>query len=200
MAYQIILKDSVLEDLRQICLGVYDAGQKLTVEELLEKMMDHPEVPIHYPYHHFIMPAALLTLAAMEQSESREALEEMLDTAKVRSMQVPGGVCGIFGTCGAGVGAGIFMSVWTQTTPVSGKTWQWCNELTGRCLQKIASVEGPRCCKRTSYLSVSESVPYINEKLGLHLQNSPRVVCKYYEKNKECRHGECPYYPLNDKD
>ena len=34
MAYQIILKDSVLEDLRQICLGVYDAGQKLTVEEL----------------------------------------------------------------------------------------------------------------------------------------------------------------------
>ena len=56
MAYQIILKDSVLEDLRQICLGVYDAGQKLTVEELLEKMMDHPEVPIHYPYHHFIMP------------------------------------------------------------------------------------------------------------------------------------------------
>ena len=146
MAYQIILKDSVLEDLRQICLGVYDAGQKLTVEELLEKMMDHPEVPIHYPYHHFIMPAALLTLAAMEQSESREALEEMLDTAKVRSMQVPGGVCGNFGTCGAGVGAGIFMSVWTQTTPVSGKTWQWCNELTGRCLQKIASVEGPRCC------------------------------------------------------
>jgi hypothetical protein len=136
----------------------------------------------------------------MEQSESREALEEMLDTAKVRSMQVPGGVCGNFGTCGAGVGAGIFMSVWTQTTPVSGKTWQWCNELTGRCLQKIASVEGPRCCKRTSYLSVSESVPYINEKLGLHLQNSPRVVCKYYEKNKECRHGECPYYPLNDKD
>ena len=89
MAHQIILKDSVLADLRQICLGVYDAGQKLTVEELLEKMMDHPEVPIHYPYHHFIMPAALLTLAAMEQSEPREALEEMLDTAKTRSLQVP---------------------------------------------------------------------------------------------------------------
>ena len=199
MAHQIMLKDSVFEDLREICLGVFDAGEKLTVEELLEKMMDHPEVPIHYPYHHFIMPAALLTLAAMEQSEPREALEEMLDTAKTRAMQVPGGVCGNFGACGAGVGAGIFMSVWTQSTPLSGKTWQWCNDLTGRCLQKIASVEGPRCCKRTSYLSVSESVPYINEKLGLQLQNSLRVVCKYHDKNKECRHGECPYYPVNEK-
>ena len=49
MAHQIILKDSVLADLRQICLGVYDAGQKLTVEELLEKMMDHPEVPMRFP-------------------------------------------------------------------------------------------------------------------------------------------------------
>ena len=101
MAHQIILKDSVLADLRQICLGVYDAGQKLTVEELLEKMMDHPEVPIHYPYHHFIMPAALLTLAAMEQSEPREALEEMLvagageDAARLsqRALDLAGSAC-----------------------------------------------------------------------------------------------------------
>ncbi len=199
MAHQIMLKDTVFADLKDICLGVYDAGEKLTVEELLNKMMDHPEVPMHYPYHHFIMPAALLTLAAMEQSESRETLEEMLETAKARSLQVPGGFCGNCGACGAGIGAGIFMSVFTETTPVSGKTWQWCNELTGLCLQKIASVSGPRCCKRTSYLSVSESVPYINEKLDLHLQNSPEVICKYYEKNKECRRGECPYYPVNDK-
>ncbi len=196
MAHQIMLKDSVFEDLREICLGVYDKGGKITVEELLERMMDHPEVPIHYPYHHFIMPAALLTLAAMEQGETREALAEMLDTAKARSLQVPGGFCGNCGACGAGVGAGIFMSVYTQTTPVSGMTWQWCNELTGLCLQKIASVAGPRCCKRTSFLSVEASLPYINEKLGLHLQKSPVVTCKYYERNKECRHGECPYYPL----
>ena len=70
MAHQIILKDSVLADLRQICLGVYDTGQKLTAEELLEKMMDHPEVPIHYPYHHFIMPAGSAETSAHAEQVS----------------------------------------------------------------------------------------------------------------------------------
>lgn len=185
----------IYEDLTQICLETYDSGEIPAAEEMLNRMMDHPDVPMHFPYHHFIMPAALLTLSAMEAGKSREELEKMLKEAKKRSLSVPGGFCGLFGSCGAGVGAGIFMSVYTKTTPKSGQTWEWCNELTGQCLQKLASAGGPRCCKRTSYLSVSASVPFINEKLGLHLRNSDKVLCKYHDRNAECIKQACPFYP-----
>lgn len=185
----------IYQELTQICLETLHSGTVPAAEELLNRMMDHPDVPMHYPYHHFIMPAALLTLAAMETGKTEAALEKMLAEAKKRALQIPGGFCGLCGTCGAGTGAGIFMSIFTKTTPKSVETWKWCNELTGRCLQRIASVEGPRCCKRVSYLSAAEAVPYVNEKLGLHLRTASGLRCKYHGKNPECRGAGCPYFP-----
>ena len=192
---KIELKEEVYQMLKEHCLEVHAAKRSLTVDELLVEMMRHPEIPMHYPYHHFIMPAALLTLAAIEEDESPEALAEMLDTALARAKNVLGGFCGNYGACGAGVGAGIFLSVYTDTSPHSEESWQWVNELTGLCLQKISTVPGPRCCKRTSFLSIEESVPYINEKLGLHLRVSDRVVCHFYEKNPDCKKTLFPYFP-----
>ena len=194
-AHEIVLKEEVFEALKQHCRAVCAACRQMSVDELLVELMDNPDVPIHYPYHHFIMPAALLTLAAAEQHLPEEELGEMLDTAEERAKNVLGGFCGNYGACGAGVGAGIFLSVYTDTSPMSETSWQWVNELTGLCLQKLASVPGPRCCKRTSFLSIQESVPYINEKLGLHLTVSDGITCHYYERNQECKKEECPFYP-----
>lgn len=196
MAHVIQLEESVFIMLKEHCLQVFDAGVEKTVDELMIEMMDYPEIPIHYPYHHFIIPAALLTLAAMEEKLSKEELEEMLEQAKERSKNVLGGFCGNYGACGAGVGAGIFLSIYTDTSPMSGKSWQWANELTGICLQAISKVPGPRCCKRTGFLSVTAAIPYINEKLELHLKVNEKIVCKYHEKNQECKKEACPYYPV----
>lgn len=195
MMHAINLKDEIFQELKETCLAAFESKKKYTVEELMMEMMDHPEVPMHYPYHHFIIPATLLTLATMEDCSSKEELEEMLDKAILRAKNVLGGFCGHYGACGAGVGAGIFMSIYTDTSPLSETGWQWANEMTGICLQKIASIPGPRCCKRTGFLAMQTAVPYANEKLELHLTSGDKIVCKYASRNKDCKKEVCPFYP-----
>ena len=93
------------------------------------------------------------------------------------------------------MGVGIFLSVYTKTTPLSDKTWQWVNEATGRSLIRIASVEGPRCCKRNAFLAFQEAVEIVKERLGLELDEPEKVVCRYFPNNKECKKEKCPFYP-----
>lgn len=195
---KIELLDSVYEELTEICLGEY-RYDKVNVLELLEKMMDHPQIPMHYPYHHFILPAALLTAVGKQAGKSEDELKNMLQTAKERSKFVPPGSCGNLGNCGSGVAAGIFMSIFTDCNPHGEETWQWCNEITGKCLIAVSGVCGPRCCKRTSFLSLQAAAPYIKEKLGVDLEVPEYFECKYYEKNPDCKLEICPFYPVKRK-
>lgn len=194
MAHTMELKEEVFEMLKEHCLKVLDENEVKAVDRIMVELMDYPEIPMHYPYHHFIMPAALLTAAAIETQISKGELNEMLEIAINRAKNVLGGFCGNYGACGAGVGAGIFLSIYTDTSPMSGTSWQWANELTGICLQAIGKIPGPRCCKRTGFLAVEAAVPYINEKLDLNLKLSEKIHCKYSDFNKECKKEECPYY------
>lgn len=192
--HKIELKSEVFFSLEEHCLQTLKNKNTLPVDKLMEQMMDYPEIPMHYPYHHFIMPAALLTLAAIEEGLSEEELSVLLECALARSQNVLGGFCGNYGACGAAIGTGIFLSVYTDTSPMSETSWQWANEVTGLSLQNIASVPGPRCCKRTAFLSLQKAVPYINEKLQLHLALSDKITCKYYAKNDSCKKEKCPFY------
>lgn len=192
---EIILKQEVLNALTQVCLDAHRAAERLTADQLLTRLTDVPGVPVHYPYHHYIMPAVLLTLAAMETGKSGEELREMLRTAEERSKLVPGGFCGRCGACGAGIGLGIFISVWTGAAPLTVENWQWANEATGIGLQQIACYPGPRCCKRTCYLALQAGVPYANEKCGLRLTVAETIACKYEKKNPDCLGTACPFHP-----
>ncbi len=192
-AHGIVLKDDVYAAIRNEAIKAYEEG--LTeLSGIAMRMMDVEGVPIHYPYHHFIVPASYLIAACVETGKEREEFIEMLDEAKERSLSVQGGFCGNYGACGAGVGAGIFMSVYTDGSPMAVEPWQWANEVTGIALQGISKCPGPRCCKRVSFLSFSSAVPYINEKLGLHMKINNDIVCKYYEQNNECKRNACPFY------
>jgi len=187
---------AVFESLKEECLDIFQTRPTVNVSEIALEMMSREDVPMHFPFHHFIIPAAFLTATAVSRGDSRERLADMLETAKERSKNVLGGFCGNYGACGAGVGAGIFMSVYTESSPVSDRTWAWCNEITGRCLERIASVPGPRCCKRTAFLAISEAVPYANEKLGAAMTYNKEQICTFHERNRECKGKLCPFFPL----
>ncbi len=191
-----VMKDEVFADLITLCKAIYEKGEQKPVDKILTELMNVTGVVMHCPYHHFIMPAALLTASALELGKSGEELEHLLEQAKERARTVPGGFCGNCGACGAAVGAGIFVSVLTGASPVTRENWQWANEVTGKCLIAISQYPGPRCCKRTSFLAVREAVPYINEKCGLHLAVTEKICCEYYEKNAQCLEEECPFYHL----
>ena len=74
----IVLKQEIFDRITEVCLETFSAGEMCRAEEMLMKLMDIQGVPMHYPYHHYIMPAALLTLAAIERQSSREELSAQL--------------------------------------------------------------------------------------------------------------------------
>lgn len=192
--HEIHLNREIFDDITDVCLDIYDKGELLPVDEVLKRMMDLPGVPMHYPYHHYILPAAFLTLAAIHDKQSKEKLENWLTTAKRKGKSVPGGFCGECGACGGGVGIGIFLSTYTGTTPVSKESWALVNEGTGRALMHVASCPGPRCCKRVLFLGSQEGVRYAAEKLDLNLPINENITCHYYTQNPDCLGVECPFF------
>ena len=195
-----IMKDEVFTDMRAVCKSMYEEGKNLKAEEALMKLMNMEGMPMHCPYHHFIMPAALLSIAAIQEGKSWEELDSWLAITEERAKTVPPGFCGNCGTCGAAVGIGIFISVYTEASPLSVENWQWANEGTGKSLIAISKYPGPRCCKRTSFLAAQEGVPYINEKCGLHMEISDDIKCRYHGKNAQCLEEKCPFYEEDEKE
>lgn len=195
-----IMKDEVFTDMRAVCKSMYEEGKNLKAEEALMKLMNMEGMPMHCPYHHFIMPAALLSIAAIQEGKSWEELDNWLVLTEERAKTVPPGFCGNCGTCGAAVGIGIFISVYTEASPLSVENWQWANEGTGKSLIAISKYPGPRCCKRTSFLAAQEGVPYINEKCGLHMEISDDIKCRYHGKNAQCLEEKCPFYEEDEKE
>ncbi len=192
MAFE--LQQEVFDRLKDECVKALKTRSVSRADEMINILMDTEGVIIHCPYHHFIVPAVLLTMAALEKYKKEDELRAWLELAEARAKEVPGGVCGNMGNCGSSVGAGIFMSVYTSASPLSIENWQWANELTGHCLLRIASYGGPRCCKRTCYLALMEAIPYINDKLGLNLKFNDAITCKYSAQNKECLKHNCPFF------
>ena len=195
-----IMKDEVFTDMRAVCKSMYEEGKNLKAEEALMKLMNMEGMPMHCPYHHFIMPAALLCIAAIQEGKSWEELDNWLVLTEERAKTVPPGFCGNCGTCGAAVGIGIFISVYTGASPLSVENWQWANEGTGKSLIAISKYPGPRCCKRTSFLAAQEGVPYINEKCGVHMVISDDIKCRYHGKNAQCLEEKCPFYEEDEKE
>ena len=162
---------------------------------LTEAMMDLESSPMHSPVHHFIVPAALLTVAFRRGGRSASDLERALHLAKERSGKVPGGICGYWGCCGAAVGAGVFASLWLGADPKKEDGWAQANRFTSKCLEHVASVGGPRCCKRVTYLCLEAAHMNSSELLGVNLGEFSRPVCHRSALNSECSGVKCPFYP-----
>src|SRR3712207_6069492 len=89
-----------------------------------------------------------------------------LKTAKDRAATVPGGYCGFYGSCGAGVGTGIFASVITEATPLTRDSWGFANKMTGYVLYALGEIGGPRCCKRNGWYSIIKASEFLEKEMG----------------------------------
>lgn len=161
--------------------------------EVLENMMAMPFCHMHGPEHHILVGAALLTAYynAGGKIELLATLKEMI----ARGSKIPGGACGFWGSCGAAVGTGMFMSIISGATPLTGESWGQANLMTAQALQSIGKVGGPRCCKRNSYLSIEAAVKYIAETKNVFLETKP-VMCSRTNLNNQCIGRRCPFHPL----
>ncbi len=180
---------------KQLCLESFDQPGETELAPLLSRVLAMEGLPTHCPVHHYIVPAVLLTVCRKKQGQDRALLSSELDEAMSRARNVPGGFCGFYGTCGAAVGLGIFWSIVTGSTPLSVQTWSFANQATGEALLKLAEYGGPRCCKRVTWLTVSGAVTQINRLLAVSLAPVPLMECSFHQKNAECLHVACPFYP-----
>ena len=157
---------------------------------ILEQVMSHPSVPMHGPEHHVIVPTAIV---AAVRNSGYPLPEGAVEKALERASKVPGGWCGLYGDCGAAVGAGIAISVITGATPLTGKPRTLAMAATSQALSRMLD-EQPRCCKRASRIAVQSTVKFLREHLGIDLPQGDKPRCTYTLRNQECARERCPYY------
>lgn len=157
------------------------------------RAMHAPFVNMHGPEHHYLVTASLL--AAYKNAGKALDMDKALTTAQERCGQVPGGICGLWGCCGAAIGAGIFVSIITGATPLSDREWQLANMLTSQCLQSIAQNGGVRCCKRDVFLAILQSAAFLRECLDAEVEIPSAVKCSFFQKSDSCKKELCLFYP-----
>ena len=158
---------------------------------IIEKMMAMPFCHMHGPEHHVMVGAALLTAYknAGGDIDLHGALLEMMNRGK----SVPGGACGFWGACGAGLSSGMFVSIISKSTPLANEPFALAHLMT---LGKIGEIGGPRCCKRDSFLSILSAVDFVKEHFGVEMEK-PEVICHYSSQNNQCIGKRCPFSNIN---
>lgn len=120
------------------------------------------------------------------------ALIEMMNRGK----SVLGGACGFWGACGAGISTGMFISIISQSTPLSNEPFALSHKMTAKSLEKIGEIGGPRCCKRDSFISVLSAIEFVKEHFGIEMEKA-EVVCHYSAQNNQCIGKRCPFSKAN---
>jgi hypothetical protein len=142
----------------------------------------------------------MLTAAYKIQGRPLEVLRNDLMEAMMRAKNVLPAFCGLYGSCGTAVGLGIYASILTDTDQYSEHTWALVNKIVGECLLKISEVDGPRCCKRSSYIALQIGEKFSKEEFDLDLGTSEYLKCTHYLRNKEeCKKTQCPFFPLTEE-
>lgn len=158
--------------------------------EIIEKMMSLPFCHMHGPEHHVMVGASLLTAYknAGGDIDLKSALAEMMNRGK----SVPGGACGFWGACGAGISSGMFVSIITKSTPLTRESFGLSHQMTAKSLDKIGQIGGPRCCKRDSYLSILSAVDFVADNFGVKMEK-PEIICGHSAQSNQCIGKRCPF-------
>ena len=124
--------------------------------------------------------------------ELQGSLIEMLNRGK----SVPGGACGFWGACGAGISTGMFISIISRSTPLENEPFALSHQMTSKSLGKIGDVGGPRCCKRNSFLSILTAIDFVTEYFQIEMEKS-HIICHYSAQNKQCIGKRCLFFKAN---
>ena len=175
-----------MDSIIRVCL----AENSINPIKIIQKLMSLPFCHMHGPEHHVMVGSALLT--AYKNAGGDIDIVKALFEMQSRGKKVPGGACGFWGACGAGVSAGMFVSIATGATPLSNETWGLSNKMTSSALGAIGEVCGPRCCKRDSYISIIKAVEFAKEYLGVEMELD-EIKCIHSAQNNQCINVRCPF-------
>jgi len=191
-------------DNHYICSNCHSKGGIEAIEEVCEntdlkdpfkladKIMKHPQFKVYGPEHHVLTPAVILT--ALKNNNIKKPSGEDITFKDIkesikRASKIPGGWCGFYGSCGAGMGSGVAISVFTGATPAKNKERTLANQMTAKSLFKIA--DGlEHCCKRAVRISILETLDFLKEKFNIELDYKPEKCC-FSNINNKCEKEKC---------
>ncbi len=176
-----------MEVIRRICLSNPDKD----MIALLDRIRNHPAVPIHGPEHHAMVPGIILsTYRALGGDVSDGDIEIAID----RGAKVPGGYCGFVGACGAALGVGIAFSVILGANPIKAHERMAVQTAVHAAMGKVAQFDAARCCQRDSWAVLIEAASLSKNMLPKTLIAEYSLVCKQKSSNKECMGKFCPIF------
>ena len=161
--------------------------------EIIRIMMAEPFCHMHGPEHHVMVGSALLT--AYKNAGGDINLEDALMEMQSRGKSIPGGACGFWGACGAGISTGMFVSIITKASPLTQESWGLSNLMTSKALGEIGKIGGPRCCKRDSYLAILSAIDFVKEHFRIEMEKN-KVTCIHSGINNQCIGNRCPFVPM----
>lgn len=188
-----ICNDCHTEGLDQI-IGICLEETSKDPVHIMNRLMSQPFCHMHGPEHHVMVGSALLTAYknAGGELDLSEALAEMMNRGK----SVPGGACGFWGACGAGISSGMFISIISKSTPLAKEPFALSHKMTSLSLGRIGEIGGPRCCKRDSFLSILAAIEFVEEHFGIKMEKT-EITCDYSHKNNQCIGNQCPFSKAN---
>jgi hypothetical protein len=163
--------------------------------KLVNIIMQHPKFNMYGPEHHVLTSAVILT--ALRNNKIIKPNGEEISSFDIkeairRASKIPGGWCGFYGSCGAGMGSGVAISIFTGANPSTNYPRSLANEITSRSLAKIAD-NLEHCCKRSIRLSIIETLKFLKEKFNIKLEYKPEK-CPFSELNDKCEKIHCPLF------
>jgi len=191
-----ICQECRLSKPRELVMKTCLASKEKDPIVLATKLMLHPAIPMHGPEHHYLTSAVLVTVA---KNNGIEPFENSIRDAINRSRRIPLGACGLWGDCGAAVGAGVAISVLTKADWLSDKERSLAMKTVGAILNKIAELGGPRCCKASVYVALVIGASFIAEFFNITIPLS-KVECKFSKKNPDCWGERCPFFKNKGND
>ncbi len=195
------------EDGHYICDSCHIKGPVEVIEEICEKtkikdpfiladkIMSHPKFKLYGPEHHILTPAVILTSLKnnnVKKPNGQEITFFDVKEAIRRASKIPGGWCGFYGSCGAGMGSGIAISIFTGATPSRNEPRSLANKITSKALNKIAD-NLEHCCKRSVKLTIYETLEFLRENFSIDLNYLPKK-CKFSLLNDKCEKNKCLFY------
>ena len=150
-------------------------------------------VNIHGPEHHILDGACLLM--AYRNAGGAIDIDWALEKIMGEGLRMPGAACGLWGVCGAVTSMGAALAIIDGTGPLSDDgTWGAHMKFTSKALERLADIDGPRCCKRDAMVAFECAVEYINNHYDVTLDYNGHT-CIYSGLNEQCIKNRCPYFP-----
>ncbi|TFG14526.1 MAG: hypothetical protein EU531_09075 [Promethearchaeota archaeon] len=169
----ILLFEEIIDDLK----GIWTASE---------------ELPFHGPWHHGIAPAVVIMSL---KNNGYDFTENDVKEAFIRGLKIPAGGCGFCGTCGAGSGLGIAISIVEQSTPFHDKERSKAFSAVIKANERIGKLGGPRCCRLSTYTMIDQSIKILAD-YEYHLPRQKLIGrCDVHSLNAQCHGNRCPYFP-----